>query len=71
MTGAWRWTYEDETGAPVSGDQLVTAGFPTQSDAESWLGEQWRELAEHGVSAVTLHEGETVVYGPMSLSDGS
>ncbi|AKU17167.1 hypothetical protein [Luteipulveratus mongoliensis] len=71
MTGAWRWTYEDEAGQPVTGDTLVTTGFPTQSDAESWLGEQWRDLAEHSVSAVTLYEDDTVVYGPMSLSDGS
>lgn len=67
MTDEWTWTYLDADSAKVSGEALVTTGFPTQSDAESWLGEQWRELAEAGVEAVTLsHEG-TVVYGPMSL----
>ena len=51
----------------MNGDTLVTNGFPSQSEAESWLGEQWRELAGVGVDAVTLaHEG-SVVYGPMSL----
>ena len=41
--------------------------FPTQADAESWVGETWRELAEAGVSAVTLFEGDRKAYGPMSL----
>ncbi len=51
----------------MTGETLVTSGFPSQSDAESWLGERWRELADVGVDAVTLaHEG-AVVYGPMSL----
>ena len=41
--------------------------FPTRSDAESWVGEFWADLAAEGVSAVTLFEGEREVYGPMSL----
>ena len=36
-------------------------------DAESFLGECWRELLEEGVESVTLREAGTVVYGPMSL----
>jgi hypothetical protein len=67
MTDEWTWTYLDAEGMAVAGAELVTTGFPSQSEAESWLSEQWRELAEAGVDAVTLkHEG-TVVYGPMSL----
>jgi len=67
MTDEWTWTYLDADGTAMTGEALVATGFPSQSDAESWLGEQWRELAEAGVDAVTLgHEG-TVVYGPMSL----
>jgi hypothetical protein len=50
-----------------TGEALVSTGFPSQGDAESWLGEQWRELAEAGVDAVTLEHEGTVVYGPMSL----
>ena len=42
--------------------------FSTQGDAESWVGEIWAELAEHGVAAVTLFEHDRQVYGPMSLS---
>jgi hypothetical protein len=41
--------------------------FSTQSDAESWVGEQWRDLLESGVDAVTLLEDDREVYGPMSL----
>jgi len=71
MSDTWTWTYEDATGKPVEGAATVSSAFPTQGDAESWLGEQWRELTAAGVTAVTLHEGDTIVYGPMSLSDGS
>jgi hypothetical protein len=67
MTDEWTWTYLDADGQPMTGETLVASGFPSQSDAESWLGERWRELADVAVDAVTLaHEG-TVVYGPMSL----
>jgi len=67
MTDEWTWSYFDADATEMTGEALVTTGFPSQGDAETWLGEQWRELAEAGVEAVTLkHEG-TVVYGPMSL----
>lgn len=70
MTEGWSWSYEDAHGAAATGVQLVTSGFPTQGDAESWLGEHWREIFAGGVAAVTLHRGEAVVYGPMLLSAG-
>ena len=67
MTDEWTWTYFDADATVMTIEALVATGFPSQSDAESWLGEQWRELAAAGVDAVTLgHEG-VVVYGPMSL----
>lgn len=62
----WRWRLEDAKGDEV-GSEHASATFPSQSDAESWVGELWRELAEEGVDAVTLFEGERRVYGPMSL----
>ena len=40
-----------------------------QSDAESWLGEHWRELAEAGVAQVSLYDGPAKIYGPMPLSE--
>ncbi len=40
------------------------------SDAESWLGEVWKELLHAGVEQVVLQDGERIVYGPMPLSAG-
>ena len=45
-----------------------SAAFSAQGDAESWLGETWRDLAERGVSQVFLLEDDREVYGPMSLA---
>jgi hypothetical protein len=67
MTDEWTWSYLDADARAMTGQLLLASGFPSQSEAESWLGEQWRELTDVGVEAVSLmHEG-TVVYGPMSL----
>lgn len=63
----WWWRLEDGTGREVTPDGLASPEFPTQSDAESWVGEAWRELLDAGVDAVTLLEGDREVYGPMSL----
>lgn len=67
MADAWTWTYLDADGATMSGATLVSTAFPSQSDAESWFGETWPELAEAGVDAVNLHRDGELVYGPMSL----
>jgi len=68
---SWHWRFEDATGAEVSPPEGGTAseatGFPSQSDAESWIGEVWRDLVEEGVEQVTLFEADREVYGPMSL----
>jgi hypothetical protein len=62
---AWTWRYESRDGSPVSlPDHPV---FPSQSDAETWLGEVWRDLLEDGVDQVVLLDDERTVYGPMSL----
>jgi hypothetical protein len=68
MTWSWKYLKADGSGAEP-GSPLADAGtgFPSQSDAESWIGESWRELREAGVDAVVLYEGERLVYGPMSL----
>ena len=62
----WRWRYEDAAGAEVTTDEASPA-FPSQSDAESWLGEVWRSLVDAGATEVTLLEDDREVYGPMSL----
>ncbi|HEU0129376.1 MAG TPA: hypothetical protein VFQ85_00100 [Mycobacteriales bacterium] len=58
---SWRWTYE------WAGEPSGSEEFPTQADAEAWLGGAWRDLLDLGVPAVTLTEDGTTVYGPMSL----
>jgi hypothetical protein len=67
MADAWTWTYLDAEGREMSGDQLVTTPFPSQSDAENWFGETWHELSAAGVEAVSLYRDGVLVYGPMSL----
>jgi len=67
VSEVWSWRYEDADGTPVTPAGAPSRGFPTQSDAESWLGEEWRALLENGVEAVHLLENDQPVYGPMSL----
>jgi hypothetical protein len=67
MSANWSWLFLDAHGNAVEAEGVATSGFPTQSDAESYLGESWRDLLDAGVEAVTLREDDTVVYGPMSL----
>jgi hypothetical protein len=62
---SYTWRIEAEDGSPANVDEAPT--FPAQGDAESWLGEVWRELADAGADRATLLEDERVVYGPMSL----
>lgn len=57
----WRWTY---------GNGGESAEFPTQAEAEAWLGEAWRDLLDSGVPSVTLTDDGRTVYGPMSLDAG-
>ena len=67
---SWWWRLEDSSGGEVDGGELAGQEFWSQSDAESWVGETWQELADAGVDAVTLFEGDRLVYGPMSLHPG-
>ncbi|SDM62510.1 hypothetical protein SAMN05660642_02913 [Geodermatophilus siccatus] len=67
---SWYWRLEDPSGA-VLDPAAVGVEVPSsdnQGDAESWLGENWRDLLERGVATVTLFDGEQEVYGPMSLA---
>jgi hypothetical protein len=63
----WWWQLLDGDGRVLDRERTE---FPTRSDAESWLGEAYPDLADDGVSAVTLFEGDREVYGPMSLEAG-
>ena len=68
---SWRWRFEDASGSEVAtaegGTAAEAGGFSSQSDAESWIGEVWRDLVQEGVDQVTLFEADREVYGPMSL----
>ncbi len=66
---SWTWRFETEDGGAVApaGSLSSSESFPTQSDAETWLGESWQELLDAGVQQVVLQEAGRKVYGPMSL----
>jgi hypothetical protein len=68
--GTFAWRFEAVDGSPLASPDLPTAVFPNQADAESWVGETWRELLGLGVEQVTLFRGGEKVYGPMSLRPG-
>lgn len=62
----WTWHYEDADGGAVSGPDDA---FTSQADAESWLGQAWREIAAAGAVSVALVEDDRVEYR-MGLSPG-
>ena len=66
----WRWRLFDAAGQELDLEGSLTGHGPrfvSQGDAETWVGESWRDLADQGVESVLLLEGEREVYGPMSL----
>ncbi len=64
---SFRWRYLTAAGRPVDGPDEV---FEDQAAAEDWFGAEWPALRDAGVDAVTLLDGDTEVYGPMSLHEG-
>lgn len=71
MSNAWTWTYHGADGSKLADPGLPVNAFPSQGDAETWIGESYEELVDQGVESVTLKEGGADVYGPMSLrADG-
>jgi hypothetical protein len=58
----WRWEADRDPG-----DGSLDQTFPSQGEAESWLGEFYPDLVERGVRAVSLREADRLVYGPMAL----
>ncbi|MEU8483074.1 MULTISPECIES: hypothetical protein [unclassified Streptomyces] len=63
---AWTWRFEKSDGTEVQ-PAVQPEEFTTQGDAESWIGEFWKALAEGGADQVTLFEDDAVIYGPMGL----
>jgi len=67
---SWTWQLEDPAGTPVDPATLgvEVPESDNQGDAESWLGEAWRDLLERGIATVTLQQDGERVYGPMGLA---
>ena len=63
---AWTWRFEKTDGSEVE-PSVVPEEFTTQGDAESWIGEYWKDLLAGGADQVVLFEDATKIYGPMSL----
>jgi hypothetical protein len=55
----WRWRYEAENGKAVEGPREE---FTSQADAESWLGQNWRDLLPGGAHTAVLMEDDRVEY---------
>lgn len=63
---SFRWRYLSESGTEQSGPEQT---FDDQTEAESWLSDEWPGLLDSGIDAVTLLDGDSEVYGPMSLHE--
>jgi hypothetical protein len=62
-TFTWRFEAADGTPLPAREDP---GAFPSKADAETWVGESWRDLLAQGVEQVSLLRDGELVY-PMSL----
>ena len=61
MTAGPVWVWELLDGSDQMLDRRLDPIFSNRFDAESWLGESWRQLAEQGVVAARLtHNGQAV-----------
>jgi hypothetical protein len=58
----WTWRYETVDGSSVSPAAGTDQSFGNQADAESWLGEAFRELLDQGVDQVTLLDDGAPAY---------
>ena len=66
---SWHWRLEDPAGAAIDPASVGVEPIESenQGDAESWLGEHWREVLDRGGATATLFDGDDGVYGPMGL----
>ena len=64
---AWAWRYEGPNGQAEAGG---SESFPSQSDAESWLGQSWRDLVARGIVTAVLLEDDRVEYRMSLLPAG-
>jgi hypothetical protein len=64
---SWTWRYENGDGQPVAGPDEA---FTSQADAESWIGQTWRDLLAAGSATATLVEDGRVEYRMSLLPAG-
>lgn len=64
LDAVWTWAFSDSNGAaaPLPASVPAPAPFASQSDAETWIGENWRKLLDNGVSSVTLQRDGKIAY---------
>ncbi|MCF3104207.1 hypothetical protein IPZ58_21815 [Streptomyces roseoverticillatus] len=58
---AWTWRFETADGTETA-PAVEPEEFSTQGDAESWIGEVWKDLLDGGAEQVTLFEDDTEIY---------
>lgn len=61
----WTWVFLDAEDGAV--DRPLSPTFTTRFDAEAWLGEHWRSLAEDGVAAARLTDRGHAAAPPVPL----
>ncbi|MEV6731794.1 MULTISPECIES: hypothetical protein [unclassified Streptomyces] len=65
---AWTWRFEKADGTETS-PAVEPEEFTTQGDAESWIGEVWKELLEGGTEQVKLSDDNGTELYTMSLRE--
>jgi hypothetical protein len=64
---SWSWRYENGDGQPVTGPE---ESFTSQADAESWIGQTWRDLLAAGTATAILVEDGRAEYRMSLLPAG-
>jgi hypothetical protein len=64
---SWSWRYENGDGQPVAGPE---ESFTSQADAESWIGQTWRDLLAAGTATAILVEDGRAEYRMSLLPAG-
>ncbi len=60
---AFYWVYESAENARLG----QSDDFESRSDAETWIGTIFNDLLDEAVDQVRLFDGDTEIFGPMSL----
>ncbi|MCO1657111.1 hypothetical protein [Pseudonocardia humida] len=63
---SYRWRYQDENGAEVSGPEQE---FASQEEARGWFADQWLSLRGLGVKRVVLLEDGAETGPPTELEE--